>query len=112
MKKIEAVIKPFKLEAVKRALTDAGVEGMAVSEVRGAGRKVLRGEAYSEPDYTLNFLPKLKIEIVVGDSHARRITDVIAATAKTGKNGDGKIFVLPVDMAVRIRTGEFGDDAV
>ncbi len=112
MKKIEAIIKPFKLEEVKEALADLGIEGMTVSEVKGFGRQKGHTEIYRGSEYTVDFLPKIKIEIVLADSVVENATSAIVKAAKTGKIGDGKVFVSPVDEAVRIRTDETGDDAV
>ena len=112
MKKIEAIIKPFKLEDVKEALSGAGVEGMTVSEVKGFGRQKGHTEIYRGSEYTVDFLPKLKVEIVVADSVVEVAVTAILKAAKTGKIGDGKIFVIPVEQAVRIRTDERGEQAV
>jgi nitrogen regulatory protein P-II 1 len=112
MKKIEAVIKPFKLEAVQRALTEVGIGGMAVTEVRGFGRQKGRMEPSRSSSLSSTFLPKVKLEVVVGDSHAAKVKELIISSAKTGKYGDGKVFVLPIESAMRIRTGEQGDAAV
>ena len=112
MKKIEAIIKPFKLEDVKAALTALGIQGMTVAEVKGFGRQKGHTEIYRGSEYTVDFLPKVKIEIVVADAQANAAVDAIATAAKTGKIGDGKIFVSAVENAVRIRTGETGDQAV
>jgi nitrogen regulatory protein PII len=112
MKKIEAIIKPFKLEEVKDALAEMGVEGMTVSEVKGFGRQKGHTEIYRGSEYTVDFLPKVKLEIVTTDEIASKAVECIAAAAKTGKIGDGKVFVLPVEHAVRIRTEETGDKAV
>lgn len=112
MKKIEAIIKPFKLEEVKDALADIGIEGMTVTEVKGFGRQKGHTEIYRGSEYTVDFLPKIKLEVVVADSVAENAVATICKTAKTGKIGDGKVFVLPVDEAVRIRTDEKGDKAV
>ena len=112
MKKIEDIIKPFKLEDVKAALSEIGVQGMTVSEVRGFGRQKGHTEIYRGSEYTVDFVPKVKIEIVVDDARCDQVVHSIAKTANTGKIGDGKIFVLPVEDAVRIRTGERGNDAV
>jgi nitrogen regulatory protein PII len=112
MKKIEAVIKPFKLEEVKDALADIGVEGMTVSEVKGFGRQKGHTEIYRGSEYTVDFLPKIKIEVVISDSLAEQAVNAIVKAAKTGKIGDGKVFVSPVEEAVRIRTDETGDKAV
>ena len=112
MKKIEAIIKPFKLEDVKEALAALGVEGMTVSEVKGFGRQKGHTEIYRGSEYTVDFLPKLKIEIVLSDANAGPAVDAIIKAAKTGKIGDGKVFVSPVENAVRIRTEETGEQAV
>ena len=112
MKKIEAIIKPFKLEEVKEALSEVGVQGMTVIEVKGFGRQKGHTEIYRGSEYTVDFLPKVKIEIVADDDRADAITDAIVKTANTGKIGDGKVFVSPVDEAIRIRTGEKGASAV
>jgi nitrogen regulatory protein P-II 1 len=112
MKKIEAIIKPFKLEDVKAALTALGIQGMTVAEVKGFGRQKGHTEIYRGSEYTVDFLPKVKIEIVVADAQANAAVDAIATAAKTGKIGDGKIFVSAVENAVRIRTGETGEQAV
>ena len=112
MKKIEAVIKPFKLEDVKSALATMGIQGMTVTEVKGFGRQKGHTEIYRGSEYTVDFLPKVKIEIVVADAQADAAVDAIVKAAKTGKIGDGKIFVQSVERAVRIRTGESGDQAV
>jgi nitrogen regulatory protein P-II 1 len=112
MKKIEAVIKPFKLEDVKEAVSSLGVEGMTVSEVKGFGRQRGHTEIYRGSEYTVDFLPKMKIEIVLVDSLVSSVTEAIIKAAKTGKIGDGKIFVSPIENAVRIRTEETGEKAV
>ena len=112
MKKIEAIIKPFRLEDVKDALTAAGVEGMTVSEVKGFGRQKGHTEIYRGSEYTVDFLPKLKIEIVVADGRVDAAVKAIVQAAKTGKIGDGKVFVSNVETAVRIRTEESGDSAL
>ncbi len=112
MKKIEAIIKPFKLEEVKESLTEVGVHGMTVSEVKGFGRQKGHTEIYRGSEYTVDFLPKVKIEIVVEDGDAAKIVDAIVKAASTGKIGDGKVFVSAIEDAVRIRTGERGDDAI
>ena len=112
MKKIEAIIKPFKLDDVKDALREAGVQGMTATEVKGFGRQKGHTEHYRGAEYTVDFVPKVKIELVVPDALAARTVEAILAAAKTGKIGDGKIFVLPVEEAIRIRTGERGDDAL
>jgi nitrogen regulatory protein P-II 1 len=112
MKKIEAIIKPFKLEEVRDRLREAGVTGMTVYEVKGFGRTGGKSEVYRGSSYVVDFVPKIRIEIVVKDSVVSDIVQALAAAAKTGKIGDGKIFVTPVEEAVRIRTGERGEDAV
>src|SRR5881398_260951 len=112
MKKIEAIIKPFRTEAVKDALAEVGIEGMTLSEVKGLGRRKGHSEIYRGSEYTVDFLPKVKFEIVVADDRAQRAVDAIMRAAKTGKIGDGKIFVTEVDEAVRIRTGERGMEAL
>lgn len=112
MKKIEAIIKPFKLEEVKEALAEVGVQGMTVTEVKGFGRQKGHTEIYRGSEYTVDFLPKVKIEIVVDESQAQNVAAVIVKSANTGKIGDGKVFVSPVEEAIRIRTGETGLAAV
>lgn len=112
MKKIEAIIRPFKLDEVKIALVNAGIVGMTVSEVRGFGRQKGQTERYRGSEYTVEFLQKLKIEIVVDDSQVDMVVDKIISAARTGEIGDGKIFVTPVDQIVRIRTGEKNTEAV
>lgn len=112
MKKIEAIIKPFKLEEVKTALQEVGVEGMTVSEVKGFGRQKGHTEIYRGSEYTVDFIPKLKMEIVLPDSAVDAAIEVIIKAAKTGKIGDGKIFVSSMENAIRIRTEEQGDNAV
>jgi nitrogen regulatory protein P-II 1 len=112
MKKIEAIIKPFKLDEVKEALTKQNITGMTVSEVKGFGRQKGHTELYRGAEYVVDFLPKIKIEILVSDEQAPLAAETIIATAKTGRIGDGKIFVLPVEDAVRIRTGERGNLAL
>jgi nitrogen regulatory protein P-II 1 len=112
MKKIEAIIKPFKLEEVKDALAEVGVEGMTVSEVKGFGRQKGHTEIYRGSEYTVDFLPKIKIDVVVAENLVESATAAILKAAKTGKIGDGKIFILPVEQAIRIRTGEEGNDAL
>ena len=112
MKKIEAIIKPFKLEDVKEALAEVGVEGMTVSEVKGFGRQKGHTEIYRGSEYTVDFLPKIKIEIVVADALLNAAVEAIVKTAKTGKIGDGKVFISPVESAVRIRTDEKDEQAV
>jgi nitrogen regulatory protein P-II 2 len=112
MKLITAIIKPFKLEDVRDALTKLGVAGLTVSEVKGFGRQKGHTEIYRGAEYTVNFLPKIKIEVVVPDDRTDRVVEAIAGTAKTGQIGDGKIFVIEVEHAVRIRTGETDSDAL
>jgi nitrogen regulatory protein P-II 1 len=112
MKKIEAIIKPFKLDDVKEALTSAGIIGMTVSEVRGFGRQKGHTEMYRGGEYTVDFLPKIKIEIVVPDALADKVVALVTGAARTGSIGDGKVFVAPLEEALRIRTGERGDNAV
>jgi nitrogen regulatory protein PII len=112
MKLIEAIIKPFKLEEVKEALANAGIEGMTVSEVRGFGRQKGHTEIYRGSEYTVDFLPKLKLEIVCTDAQVEPAINAILTTAKTGKIGDGKIFISAIESATRIRTGEQGDEAI
>jgi nitrogen regulatory protein P-II 1 len=112
MKKIEAIIKPFKLEDVKEALAALGVEGMTVSEVKGFGRQKGHTEIYRGSEYTVDFLPKIKIEIVLADDAVPGAIEAIVKSAKTGKIGDGKVFVSPIENAIRIRTEEKGEHAV
>ena len=112
MKKIEAIIKPFKLEDVKDALSGLGVEGMTVTEVKGFGRQKGHTEIYRGSEYTVDFLPKLKIEVVLADPNIQSAVDAIVKAARTGKIGDGKVFVSTVENAVRIRTEETGEQAV
>ena len=112
MKKIEAIIKPFKLEEVKLALTEAGIHGMTVIEVKGFGRQKGHTEIYRGSEYTVDFLPKVKLEIVVDDEDAANVVDTIVKAASTNKIGDGKVFVSNVEDAVRIRTGDRGSDAI
>lgn len=112
MKKIEAIIKPFKLEDVKEALAELGFEGMTVSEVKGFGRQKGHTEIYRGSEYTVDFLPKIKLEVVLADDRAAVAVDAIVKAAKTGKIGDGKVFVSTIDNAVRIRTEETGEQAV
>ena len=112
MKKIEAIIKPFKLEEVKDALSEIGIEGMTVSEVKGFGRQKGHTEIYRGSEYTVDFLPKIKLEIVVADAQKDAAVSAIIKAAKTGKIGDGKVFVVSLDEAVRIRTDERGDAAI
>ena len=112
MKKIEAIIKPFKLEEVKDALIKIGIGGMTVSEVRGFGQQKGETEIYRGTEYVVDFLPKIKIEVIVKDEDAEKVIETIANTARTGRVGDGKIFVIPVEDVIRIRTGERGEKAV
>ena len=112
MKKIEAIIKPFKLEEVKDALSELGIEGMTVSEVKGFGRQKGHTEIYRGSEYTVDFLPKIKIELVVPDPQVEAAMAAIVKSARTGKIGDGKVFVSPVEEAVRIRTEERGNQAI
>ena len=112
MKKIEAIIKPFKLDDVKDALHDAGVSGITVTEVKGFGRQKGHTELYRGAEYVIDFLPKVKVEVVVEDSLAENVIEAIENAAKTGRIGDGKIFVMDVDQAIRIRTGDRGPDAI
>ena len=112
MKKIEAIIKPFKLDEVKEALHDVGVSGITVTEAKGFGRQKGHTELYRGAEYVVDFLPKVKLEVVVDDDMAARVVEAIAAAAQTGRIGDGKIFVIPVESALRIRTGETDSDAL
>ncbi|WP_045442278.1 MULTISPECIES: P-II family nitrogen regulator [Tepidicaulis] len=112
MKLVMAVIKPFRLDAVREALTSLGIEGLTVSEVKGFGRQKGQTEIYRGAEYAVNFLPKLKVEVVVKDGDTDRVVDAIAAAAKTGQIGDGKIFVGPVEQVMRIRTGETDAEAL
>lgn len=112
MKKIEAIIKPFKLEEVREALTELGIEGMTVTEVKGFGRQKGHTEIYRGSEYSVDFLPKIKMEIVVTNENAGRVLETLLRSAKTGKIGDGKVFVLPVEEAIRIRTEEKDEKAV
>ena len=112
MKKIEAIIKPFKLDEVKEALHDVGVSGITVTEAKGFGRQKGHTELYRGAEDVVDFLPKVKLEIVVDDAMAPRVVEAIAAAAQTGRIGDGKIFVIPVESALRIRTGETDSDAL
>src|ERR1044072_3227502 len=109
MKKLEAIIKPFKLEEVKEALAEVGIEGMTVTEVKGFGRQKGHTEIYRGSEYTVDFLPKIKVEIVVADTNATPVVNAIVKAAKTGKIGDGKVFISAVEEAVRIRTDEKGE---
>ncbi len=112
MKKIEAIIKPFKLDEVKEALKEVGVQGLTVTEVKGFGRQKGHTELYRGAEYVIDFLPKIKLEIVVPDSIVNKVVDAIMESARTGKIGDGKIFILPMEEVIRIRTGERGEDAL
>ena len=112
MKKIEAIIKPFKLDEVKEALQEVGLQGITVTEAKGFGRQKGHTELYRGAEYVVDFLPKVKIEVVVKDGDSERCIDAIVKAAKTGKIGDGKIFVTTIDHVVRIRTGELNEDAV
>ena len=112
MKKVETIIKPFKLDQVKEALTQLGVRGMTITEVKGFGRQKGHTELYRGAEYVVDFLPKIKIEVVVKDDEVARVVEEIKKASHTGKIGDGKIFVIPVEGAVRIRTGETGENAV
>jgi nitrogen regulatory protein PII len=112
MRKIEAIVKPFKIDDVKEALQAIGIQGMTASEVKGFGRQKGHTEVYRGAEYVVDFLPKVKIEIVVGDSQVEQVVEAIAGAAGTGKIGDGKIFVSALDDVIRIRTGERGEDAI
>ena len=112
MKKVEAIIKPFKLDEVKDALSEVGIQGMTVTEVKGFGRSGGKKEVYRGSAYVVDFVPKVMLEIVVPDQMVHQVIDAIEKAAKTGRIGDGKIFVTPIDEAVRIRTGERGEEAV
>ena len=112
MKLVMAIVKPFKLDGVREALTELGVQGLTVTEVKGFGRQKGQTEIYRGAEYTVSFLPKVKIEVVIGDDMADRVIEAIQGAAATGKIGDGKIFVLDVAQALRIRTGETGADAI
>ena len=112
MKKIEAIVKPFKLDEVKHALTKIGVQGMTVTEVKGFGRQKGHTEVYRGAEYKIDFVPKTKIELIVTDELVTQVIETIERAAKTGKIGDGKVFLLPVDEVIRIRTGERGRDAI
>lgn len=112
MKKVEAIVKPFKLEDIKEALSEIGIQGMTVTEVKGFGRQKGHTEIYRGSEYTVDFLPKVKLEIVVDDEQVDDVIDKIVSTANTSKIGDGKVFVSSIEEAVRIRTGERGPDAV
>ena len=112
MKKIEAIVKPFKLDEVREALSEIGVSGLTVTEVKGFGRQKGHTELYRGAEYVVDFLPKVKVEVVIGDALLEKAVDAIVKAAHTGKIGDGKIFVLDVGQVVRIRTGETGEEAV
>jgi len=112
MKKVEAIVKPFKLDEVKDALNEIGIQGMTVTEVKGFGRQKGHTELYRGAEYVIDFIPKIKIEIVTSDGLVQKVVDTIEKVAKTGKIGDGKIFVFTVDDVIRIRTGERGEAAV
>jgi nitrogen regulatory protein P-II 1 len=112
MKQIEAIIKPFKLDEVKEALTKVGIQGMTIVEVKGFGRQKGHTELYRGAEYSVDFLPKVKIQILVPDEKATQVVETVLKTARTGKIGDGKIFIVPVEEVVRIRTGEKGADAI
>jgi nitrogen regulatory protein PII len=112
MKMVEAIVKPFKLDEVKEALTKAGVQGMTVEEVKGFGRQKGHTELYRGAEYSVDFLPKVKIQILVTDDKAAKVVEVITDSARTGKIGDGKIFVTSIEEVIRIRTGEKGPDAI
>jgi len=112
MKKIEATIKPFKLDEVKEALQEIGIQGLSVTEVKGFGRQKGHTELYRGAEYVVDFLPKVKIEVVLGDDQAEAAVDAIVSAAKTDKIGDGKIFISDISQAIRIRTGESGEDAL
>jgi nitrogen regulatory protein P-II 1 len=112
MKKVEAIIKPFKLDEVRESLAEAGVTGLTVTEVKGFGRQRGHTELYRGAEYVVDFLPKTKVEMIVSDDHVERVVEAIVKAARTGKIGDGKIFVSSVEQVVRIRTGETGDAAI
>lgn len=112
MKLVEAIIKPFKLDEVKDALNDIGIVGITVSEVKGYGRQKGHTELYRGAEYVVDFIPKIKLEIVIADDLVAKVIETIVTTARTGRIGDGKIFVIPMEEAVRIRTGERGNEAV
>ena len=112
MRKVEAIIKPFKLDEVKEALNEIGIQGITVSEVKGFGRQKGHTELYRGAEYVVDFIPKIKMEIIVSDEVVTQVVDAIADAAKTGRIGDGKIFVTPIDEIIRIRTGERGEDAI
>jgi nitrogen regulatory protein P-II 1 len=112
VKKVEAIIKPFKLEEVKEALSNAGIKGLTVSEVKGFGRQKGHKELYRGAEYEIEFLPKVKLEVVVSEGELEAVIEAIASSARTGRLGDGKVFVSPIEEVVRIRTGERGEEAV
>jgi len=112
LKKIDAIIKPFKLDEVKEALNEIGIQGITVSEVKGFGRQKGHTELYRGAEYVVDFIPKIKLEIIVADDLVQKVLEAIEKTAKTGRIGDGKIFVTPVEAVIRIRTGETGEDAL
>lgn len=112
MKKIEAIIKPFKLDEVKESLSEIGIQGLTISEVKGFGRQKGHTELYRGAEYVVDFLPKIKLEIIVREDMVTKVVETIQRAAKTGRIGDGKIFVLPVEEVIRIRTGEKGEDAL
>ena len=112
MKKIQAIIKPFRLDDVKEALNEIGIQGMTITEVKGYGRQKGHKEIYRGAEYVVDFVPKIKIDIVVGKDRADEVVDAICKASNTGKIGDGKIFVIPVDQVVRVRTGEKGKEAL
>lgn len=112
VKKVEAIIKPFKLDEVKEALNEIGIQGITISEVKGFGRQKGHTELYRGAEYVVDFIPKIKLEIIVGDTILPKVVEAIEKAAKTGRIGDGKIFVTPVEAVVRIRTGETGEDAL
>jgi nitrogen regulatory protein P-II 1 len=112
VKKVEAIIKPFKLDEVKEALQEVGIQGLSVTEAKGFGRQKGHTELYRGAEYVVDFLPKVKIEVVIPDDHLDSVVEAIVGAARTGKIGDGKIFVSPVEQAIRIRTGEEGPDAL
>jgi nitrogen regulatory protein P-II 1 len=112
MKKIEAIIKPFKLDEVKEALNDIGIQGITVTEVKGFGRQKGHTELYRGAEYVVDFLPKIKLEVIVKEETAAKVVETIVEAAKTGRIGDGKVFVMPIEEVVRIRTGETGEEAI
>ena len=112
MRKVEAIVKPFKLDEVKEALNEIGIQGITVSEVKGFGRQKGHTELYRGAEYVVDFIPKIKMEIIVADESVEQVVNTIADAAKTGRIGDGKIFVTPIDDVLRIRTGERGEDAL